>query len=123
MTIEVDPRRAGPLPFVFAWAAVIVLGGVSLGTAFLGIGVWAPIVQFSISFIQTGIVYILFMRLKGPPTLKWIFAVSGFFWLLFLYGITMTDYSNRRGWPASSVSVPAFVQKPAGGQRTAPGGH
>jgi cytochrome c oxidase subunit 4 len=123
MTFEVDPRSARPLPFVVAWLVIVALAGVSLLTAFLGSGVWAPIVQFGISFIQTGIVYIVFMRLKGPPTLKWIFAVSGFFWLLFLYGISMTDYSNRRGWPAFSVSVPAFVQTPAGGQRTAPSGH
>jgi cytochrome c oxidase subunit IV len=123
MTFEVDPRSARPLPFVVAWLVIVALAGVSLLTAFLGIGVWAPIVQFAISFIQTGIVYIVFMRLKGPPTLKWIFAVSGFFWLLFLYGISMTDYSNRRGWPASSVSVPAFVQPPAGGPRQAPGAH
>lgn len=102
MSIEVDPRRAGPLPFVVAWAVVVVLAGVSLLTAFLGIGKWAPIIQFGITFIQTAIVYILFMRLKGPPSLKWIFAVSGFFWLLFLYGIAMTDYSNRRGWPPPS---------------------
>ena len=114
MTIEVDPRRARPSPFVVAWAAVILLGGVSLGMKFLAIGIWAPIVQFGISFIQTGIVYLIFMRLKGPPTLKWIFAVSGFFWLLFLYGISMTDYSNRRGWPASSVSIPSALQTPAG---------
>lgn len=121
MTFEVDPRRAKPLPFVVAWAGVILLGCVSLGTAFLPIGKWAPIVQFAIAFIQAVAVYILFMRLKGPPTLKWVFAASGFFWLLFLYGITMTDYSNRRGWPPSSVAAPSFVQTPAGGQRVAPG--
>ncbi len=112
MTFEVAPRRATPLPFVVAWVAVIVLGGVSLGTAFLGIGIWAPIVQFGITFIQTAIVYIVFMRLKGPPTLKWIFAVSGFFWLLFLYGITMTDYSNRRGWPPPSVATRPVAEPP-----------
>lgn len=123
MTIEVDPRRATPLPFAAAWAVLVLLAGVSFGAAFLGIGIWAPIVQFGISFIQTAIVYVLFMRLKGPPTLKWIFAASGFFWLLFLYGITMTDYSNRRGWPASSVEAPSFVQTPAGGSRQAPGAH
>ena len=121
MTIEVDPRRASSLPFVVAWAGVIVLGGVSLWTAFLAIGVWAPIVQFGISFIQTGIVYILFMRLKGPPSLKWIFAVSGFFWLLFLYGISMTDYSNRRGWPPSSFPAAPALQTPTEHQSGAPG--
>jgi cytochrome c oxidase subunit 4 len=113
MTFEVDPRRAGPLPFVVAWAGVIVLGAVSLWTAFLGMGVWAPIVQFGIAFIQAGVVYVIFMRLKGPPSVKWIFAVSGFFWLLFLYGISMTDYSNRRGWPPSSFPAPPALQTPA----------
>jgi cytochrome c oxidase subunit IV len=108
MRFEVDPRRASPLPFVVAWAVLVVLTGVSLGTAFLAIGKWAPIVQFSIAAIQAAFVYILFMRLKGPPSLKWVFAASGFFWLLFLYGIIMTDYSNRRGWPPSPATPPTL---------------
>jgi caa(3)-type oxidase subunit IV len=56
-------------------------------------------VQFGIAATQTAIVFILFMRLKGPPSLKWLFAGAGFFWLLFLYGFSMTDYATRRGWP------------------------
>jgi cytochrome c oxidase subunit 4 len=101
MTIgpDVDARRARPLPFVVAWAVLLLLAAVSFGSAFAGLGVWAPVIQFGIAAIQVAIVFILFMRLKGPPSLKWIFAVSGFFWLLFLYGLTMTDYSNRQGWP------------------------
>jgi hypothetical protein len=35
------------------------------------------------------------MRLKGPPSSRWIFAGGGFFWLLFLYGLSMTDYATR----------------------------
>ncbi|HEY7298301.1 MAG TPA: hypothetical protein VH684_10235 [Xanthobacteraceae bacterium] len=97
---EIHPKRARPLPFVVALAVLLVLAGLSLWTAFLGMGIWAPMVQFGISAIQTAILFILFMRLKGSPSLKWVFAVSGFFWLLFLYGLSMTDYSNRRGWPA-----------------------
>jgi len=42
------------------------------------------------------------LRLKGSPSLKWIFAASGFL-LLFLYGLSMTDFSNRRGWPPTQV--------------------
>jgi len=101
MTIgpEIDPRRARALPFVVAWLVMLALAGISLWTAFLGMGVWGPIVQFSISAIQTAILFVLFMRLKGPPSLKWVFAASGFFWLLFLYGLSATDYVDRRGWP------------------------
>ncbi len=96
---EIDPKRARPRPFVIAWLVMIVLAGLSLWTAFLGLGRWAPIAQFGIAAIQTGILFILFMRLKGPPSLKWVFAITGFFWLSFLYGLSMTDYSNRQGWP------------------------
>ncbi len=96
---EIDPKRASPRPFVVAWLIMIVLAGLSLWTAFLGLGRWAPIVQFGIAAIQTAILFILFMRLKGPPSLKWVFAFTGFFWLTFLYGLSMTDYSNRQGWP------------------------
>lgn len=96
---EIDPKRARPRPFVIAWLIMIVLAGLSLWTAFLGLGHWAPILQFGIAAIQTTILFILFMRLKGPPSLKWVFAFTGFFWLSFLYGLSMTDYSNRQGWP------------------------
>lgn len=101
MTIgpEIDPRRARALPFVVAWAIMLLLAGLSLWVAFLGIGMWAPIVQYVIATLQTAILFILFMRLKGPPSLKWVFAVSGFVWLLFLYGLSMTDYATRKGWP------------------------
>ena len=96
---ETDPRRARALPFVVGWLILLLLGGLSLWIAFLGLGMWAPIVQFGIAAIQTAMLFILFMRLKGSPSLKWVFAASGFFWLLFLYGLSMTDYTNRRGWP------------------------
>jgi hypothetical protein len=42
----------------------------------------------------------LFMRLRGPRSLKWIFAGAGFFWLMFLSGLSMTDYASRHGRPS-----------------------
>lgn len=99
MSIDVDPRRAQSLPFVIAWLILLVLAGISLFTAFLGMGVWGPVVQFGIAAVQAAIVFILFMRLKGPPSLRWVFAFTGFFWLMFLFGLSMTDYATRKGWP------------------------
>ena len=96
---SVEPKQARPLPFVIAWAALAVLAGVSILTAFLDMGMWAPMAEFGITAVQVFIVYSVFMRLKGPATLKWVFAGTGFFWLLFLYGITFTDYATRNGWP------------------------
>lgn len=106
---DIHPKRATALPFVIAWAVLLVLAGLSLWTAFLGLGIWAPIVQFGIAALQTAGLFILFMRLKGPPSLKWVFAVTGFLWLSFLYGLSMTDYTNRRGWPSLyQTSGPGF---------------
>ena len=87
------------LLYVVAWLVLLLLTGLSLLSAYLGLGVYGPITQFGIAATQAAIVFILFMRLKGPPSLKWIFAGAGFFWLSFLYGLSMMDYATRRGWP------------------------
>ncbi len=116
MTIgpDIDARRAKALPFVVACVVMLLLAGISAWIAFLGLGVWGPVVHFSIAAVQAAIVFIFFMRLKGPPSLKWVFAGSGFFWLLFLYGLSMTDYSNRQGWPALKPPAISGVEAPHG---------
>ena len=109
---EVDAKRARTRPFVVAWAVILLIAGLSLWTAFLGLAVWAPVIQFGIAAGQTAIIFIVFMRLKGPPSLKWVFAASGFFWLLFLYGLSMTDYADRGGWPASNQAAHIRLHNP-----------
>lgn len=99
MRPEIDARHAKSLPFVIAWGVMMLLGGVNVWIAFLPIGFWQPVIQFSLAAIQTAILFVLFMRLKGPPSLKWVLAVTGFLWLSFLFGLSMTDYTNRQGWP------------------------
>ena len=77
--------------YVVACLVLILLTGLSILSAYLELGIYAPIVQFGIAATQAAIVFVLFMRLKGPPSLKWIFAGAGFFWLLFLYGLSAQD--------------------------------
>jgi len=50
---EVDARRARALPFVIAWIVILLTAGVSAWSAFLGLGIWAPVVQFGMAAIQT----------------------------------------------------------------------
>lgn len=100
---NIDARQATARPFVIAWVVMLALTAVSFWTAFLRIGIWAPVVQFGIAIVQTALLFVLFMRLKGAPSLKWVFAFSGFFWLLFLYGLSMTDYGTRQDWPPTAI--------------------
>jgi cytochrome c oxidase subunit 4 len=97
--MKTGAKHEAALPYVVAWLVLLLLVGLSLLSAYLHLGVYAPVVEFGNAATQAAIVFILFMRLKGPPSLKWLFAGAGFFWLLFLYGLSMTDYATRRGWP------------------------
>jgi cytochrome c oxidase subunit 4 len=85
--------------YVIAWLALLLLSGLSLGSAYLGLGAAAPAAEFAIAATQAAIVFVLFMRLKGPRSLKWIFAGAGFFWLMFLFGLGFIDYATRLGRP------------------------
>lgn len=109
MNLDVDARRATRSIFVVTWVVLLVLAGVSLWTAFLRIGFFAPLIEFAIAGVQVAIVFIVFMRLKGHPSIKWVFAAAGFCWLLLLFGLTATDYSNRVGWPPASPRSSASI--------------
>jgi cytochrome c oxidase subunit 4 len=85
--------------YVVAWLVLLALSGLSIGSAFLSLGRAAAAFEYSVAAAQAAVVFILFMRLKGPPSLKWLFAGAGFVWLLFLFGLSLTDYATRRGWP------------------------
>jgi len=96
----VSPREAEPwLPYVLAWAVLLALLGLSVLSAYLDIGIFHPVVNFGIALTQTALVFILFMKLRGRPSLKWVFAGAGFFWLLLLFGMSAADYFTRQGFP------------------------
>jgi cytochrome c oxidase subunit 4 len=86
-------------PYVVAWAVLILLLGLSVLSAYLDIGVLHPVVNFGIAATQAAIILLVFMRLHGRPSLTWVFAGAGFFWLLLLFGLGMADYVTRTGFP------------------------
>jgi cytochrome c oxidase subunit IV len=99
---ENAPASAGPepiAPYVIGWAVLLLLLGLSVLAAYQPIGIFQPVVHFGIAFTQAAIVFILFMRLRGRPSLKWVFAGAGFFWLMFLFGLSAVDYATRSGFP------------------------
>lgn len=86
-------------PYLIGWLVLLLLLGLSVLSAYLDIGVFHPVVNFGIAFTQAAIIFILFMRLRGRPSLKWVFAAGGFFWLIFLFGLSAVDYATRTGFP------------------------
>ena len=85
------------MPYVIGWATLLILLGVSVLSAYLDIGWLHPVVNFGVALTQAAILFILFMNLRGRPSLKWVFAAAGFFWLLFLFALAAVDYFTRSG--------------------------
>jgi caa(3)-type oxidase subunit IV len=88
------------LPYAIAWIVLLALLGLSVLTAYLPLGAaMHPLANFLIATIQAAIVFTIFMRLRHPPAIKWVFAGAGFFWLFFLFALGVVDYLSRQGYP------------------------
>jgi caa(3)-type oxidase subunit IV len=83
------------LPYLIAWVTLLGLLGLSVLTAYLPLGSFHPLANFTIAIVQAAIVFTIFMRLREPPAIKRVFAGAGFFWLMFLFGIGIIDYLTR----------------------------
>jgi cytochrome c oxidase subunit 4 len=88
-----------PAGVVWPWTALVVLLAATLGLAYLPLGSGNLVVALAIAAAKGLIVALVFMRLAGRPSLRWVFAGAGLFWLCFLFGLGMTDYATRSLWP------------------------
>ena len=53
--------------------------------------------MLAIAVAKTMLVILFFMHVRWSSRLTWVVAGSGFFCLLIMFTITMTDYMSR-GW-------------------------
>ena len=79
------------------FAALIVGTGLTVLVAFFDLGVFNNILMLSIACAKALLVILFFMHVRWSTRLTWLVVASGFFWLIILFGITMTDYLTR-GW-------------------------
>jgi cytochrome c oxidase subunit 4 len=60
------------------------------------------IVMLTVACAKALLVVLYFMHVRWGTRLTWLVAASGFFWLLILFGLTMSDYMSR-GWVTGSL--------------------
>ena len=77
------------------FAALIVGTGLTVLVAFFDLGVFNNILMLSIACAKALLVILFFMHVRWSSRLTWLVVASGFFWLIILFGITMTDYLTR----------------------------
>ena len=83
------------------FAALIVGTALTVGVAFIDLGVLNNVLMLSIAMTKALLVVLFFMHVRWGTRLTWVVAASGFFWLLILFGLTMTDYLSRTWVPGT----------------------
>lgn len=53
------------------------------------------VVALTIAVIKATLVVLYFMHVRYSTRLTWVIVVAGFFWLVILFALTMTDYMSR----------------------------
>jgi cytochrome c oxidase subunit 4 len=90
-------RAAGALwrRNLIIWAALLALLGLTFGAAYLPMGPFNTAVGLAIAAMKAGLVAVLFMNLRGSDALIRLAAGAGFFWIVVMFALTMTDILAR----------------------------
>jgi cytochrome c oxidase subunit 4 len=87
---------------------LVIFGALMVGTiltvvvAKFDLGALNNIVMLTVACAKALLVVLYFMHVRWGTRLTWVVAASGFFWLLILFGLTMSDYMSR-GWVAGTL--------------------
>jgi cytochrome c oxidase subunit IV len=88
---------ASPKLYYTVFAALIVGTVLTYLAALLDFGFFNNVVMLAIAVTKMLLVMLFFMGVRWSSRLTWVVAGSGFFFLLILFTITMSDYVTR-GW-------------------------
>jgi cytochrome c oxidase subunit 4 len=88
---------ASPRLYYAVFAALIVGTVLTYLAALVDFGFFNNVVMLAIAVAKMSLVVLFFMGVRWNTRLTWVIAAAGFFFLLIMFGITMSDYVSR-GW-------------------------
>jgi cytochrome c oxidase subunit 4 len=95
---HVVPKRL----YIFVFAALIVLTGLTTGVAFINLGKWNTVAALAIALCKATLVVLFFMHLRWSSNLLRIVVASSLLWLALLIGLTLSDVFTRDWTPVPS---------------------
>ena len=93
MSQHVVPLRV----YITVFVALMVLLLLTVGAAFLNLGPLSLPIALTIAAAKALLILLYFMHVRYSSHIAWIYAGAGFFWLLILIILTLSDYISR-GW-------------------------
>ena len=85
--------------YVLVWATLMLLLALTLGSAYIPMGVLNVTVNVGVALAKALLVIIFFMHLRHGSALLRVFASVGFLWLLVLLVLSLSDYLSRTRIP------------------------
>jgi cytochrome c oxidase subunit 4 len=79
------------------FGSLMLLTVITVSVAFLNLGVLNFPVALSIAILKATLVILFFMHVKYSSRLTQLICGASFFFLVLLFGLTLTDYLSR-GW-------------------------
>jgi cytochrome c oxidase subunit IV len=98
MSDHVAPKSLYYMIFLALMVGTII----TVAVAFIDLGFFNNVVMLTIACAKALLVILFFMHVRWSTRLTWVVVGSGFFWLLILFVLTMSDYMSR-GWMAGSL--------------------
>ena len=97
------------------FGALMVLTAVTVGVAFVNLGVFNFPVAMAIAITKGTLVILFFMHVKYSSQLTKLFVGMAFFFMAIMFGLTMTDYMSRgmRTYPGGAGGAGYGVRTPA----------
>ena len=81
--------------YYMVFGALIVGTILTVAAAKVNMGPLNNIVMLAIACTKASLVILFFMHVRWSSRLTWVVAMSGFFWLLILFGVGMSDFLTR----------------------------
>jgi cytochrome c oxidase subunit 4 len=81
--------------YVYVLAALLALLVLTVGAAYIHFGAFNTVVAMVISLTKGLLIVLFFMHLKRAEPLIRLFACAGFFWLLLLLALALSDFLTR----------------------------
>ena len=88
--------------YLTIFGALIVGTIITVVVAFFDFGFLNNVIMLAIACTKALLVILFFMHVRWSSRLTWVVAGAGFFWLLILFVLTMSDYMSR-GWVAGTL--------------------
>src|ERR671912_801867 len=88
--------HVAPIKMYVAIFLALLLGTlITVVVAFYDFGYMNNVIMLAIAVTKALLVVLFFMHVRWSTRLTWVVAGAGFFWLLIMFTLTMSDYMTR----------------------------